>query len=212
MTITFYETGMRTWWQHFSSKPVLRWMQGYDPTHHWWLSTGWAALPLLVLLITMVGFKWKAHLSALLSLSVALVIATVVFHMPVSLAGLAAVYGAGYGLFPIFWIIFPVIFLYQLTVKANRFDLLQGCLIDVTEDSRLQLLLIAFCLGAFFEGAAGFDGDFGIFFYLLSGTYAISSGLMRSFFGMAQVVIQSIVSDLSLRLGPDLVFCDNLND
>ena len=193
MTITFYETGMRTWWQHFSSKPVLRWMQGYDPTHHWWLSTGWAALPLLVLLITMVGFKWKAHLSALLSLSVALVIATVVFHMPVSLAGLATVYGAGYGLFPIFWI-------------------LQGCLIDVTEDSRLQLLLIAFCLGAFFEGAAGFDGDFGIFFYLLSGTYAISSGMMRSFSGMAQVVIQSIVSDLSLRLGPDLVFCDNLND
>ena len=156
MTITFYETGMRTWWQHFSSKPVLRWMQGYDPTHHWWLSTGWAALPLLVLLITMVGFKWKAHLSALLSLSVALVIATVVFHMPVSLAGLAAVYGAGYGLFPIFWIIFPVIFLYQLTVKANRFDLLQGRLIDVTEDSRLQLLLGAFCLGAFFEGAARF--------------------------------------------------------
>ena len=57
-----------------------------------------------------------------------------------------------------------------------------------------------------------FDGDFDILFYLLSGTYAISSGLMRSFFGMAQVVIQSIVSDLSLRLGPDLVFCDNLND
>lgn len=156
MTITFYETGMSIWSQHFSSRPVPRWMQGYDPTHHWWLSTAWAALPLLVLLVTMVGFKWRAHLSALLSLGVALVIAIVIFHMPVSLAGLAAVYGAGYGLFPIFWIIFPVIFLYQLTVKANRFNLLQGCLIDVTEDSRLQLLLIAFCLGAFFEGAAGF--------------------------------------------------------
>ncbi|MEO6983229.1 MAG: L-lactate permease [Edaphobacter sp.] len=141
MTMTFYETGMRLWCQHFSSKPVLHWMQDYDPTHHWWLSTAWAALPLLVLLITMVGFKWKAHLSALLSLGVALVIATVVFHMPVSFAGLAAVYGAGYGLFPIFWIIFPVILP---------------------------------------------DGDFGISFYLLSGTYAISSGRMRSSFGMAR--------------------------
>jgi len=76
--------------------------------------------------------------------------------MPAMLAGLSVIYGAGYGIFPIFWFIFPVIFMYELTVKARRFHLLQECLTNVTEDSRLQLLLIAFCLGAFFEGVAGF--------------------------------------------------------
>lgn len=132
------------------------WAQGYDPTHHWWLSTAWAALPLLILLITIVGLKVKAHRAALLALASSFAIAIFVFHMPVILASVAAAYGAGYGIFPIFWIIFPVIFMYHLTVKARRFDLLQQCMSDITEDSRLQLLLIAFCLGAFFEGAAGF--------------------------------------------------------
>src|SRR5258708_31772673 len=76
--------------------------------------------------------------------------------MPTHLALLSTILGAGYGLFPIFWIVFPVIFMYQLTVRAGRFGLLQECLVGVTEDSRLQLLLIAFIFGAFFEGAAGF--------------------------------------------------------
>jgi lactate permease len=76
--------------------------------------------------------------------------------MPMHLAALSTILGAGYGLFPIFWIVFPVIFMYQLTVRAGRFGLLQECLVGVTEDSRLQLLLIAFIFGAFFEGAAGF--------------------------------------------------------
>lgn len=142
--------------QNLIPAKTAHWAQGYDPTHHWWLSTAWAALPLLVLLITIVGFKLKAHRAALLALATSLAIAIIVFHMPIILASLAAAYGAGYGLFPIFWIIFPVIFMYQLTVKAGRFDLLQQCMSDITEDSRLQLLLIAFCLGAFFEGAAGF--------------------------------------------------------
>lgn len=132
------------------------WHQAYDPAHHWWLSTFWAGLPLLMLLVMLIGFKLKAHLAALVALSVALVVAAAIFSMPVHLALLATVLGAGYGLFPIFWIIFPVIFMYQLTVRAGRFKLLHECLIGVTEDSRLQLLLIAFIFGAFFEGAAGF--------------------------------------------------------
>lgn len=135
---------------------ITPWFQGYNPTHHWWLSTFWAALPLVILLITLVGFKFKAHLAALMSLAIALVIAVSIFHMPTPLAARAAAFGAGYGLFPIFWIVFPVIFMYQLTVRAGRFGLLQECLVKVTDDSRLQLLLIAFIFGAFFEGAAGF--------------------------------------------------------
>ena len=132
------------------------WMQSYDPAHHWWLSTFWAALPLIVLLAAMIGLRLKGHVSALVALAVALVIAIGIFHMPMHLAALSTLLGAGYGLFPIFWIVFPVIFMYQLTVRAGRFGLLHECLVGVTEDSRLQLLLIAFIFGAFFEGAAGF--------------------------------------------------------
>lgn len=132
------------------------WLQQYDPVHHWWLSTLWAAVPFVVLIVALTAFKVKAHLAALGALFVALAVAVAVFHMPLRLALLSTGYGAAYGLFPIFWIIFPVLFLYHLTVRAGRFGLLQECLVGVTEDSRLQLLLIAFIFGAFFEGAAGF--------------------------------------------------------
>src|ERR1700761_1711748 len=86
------------------------WLQAYDPSHHWWLSTFWAALPLLTLLVLLVGFKLKAHVAALMALAVALVVAAAIFHMPMRLTLLATALGAGYGLFPIFWILFPVIF------------------------------------------------------------------------------------------------------
>ncbi len=132
------------------------WPQSYDPAHHWLLSTAWAALPLLVLLVAMAGLRIKGHLAALSGMATALIIALAVFRMPARLAFLATGFGAAYGLFPICWIVFPVLFLYQLSVRAGRFALLQECLIGVTEDSRLQLLLIAFAFGAFFEGAAGF--------------------------------------------------------
>ena len=132
------------------------WRQGYDPTGHWWLSTLLAALPVVALLGSLALLRVKAHIAALLGLLTALVVAVGIFHMPGRLALTAAVYGAGYGLFPICWIVFPVIFLYQLTIKAGRFDALQQSLTNITEDSRLQLVLIAFALGAFFEGAGGF--------------------------------------------------------
>jgi lactate permease len=132
------------------------WLQGYDPTGHWWLSTIFASLPVVVLLGSMAIFRLKAHVSAVVGLATALAVAVLIFHMPGRLALTTAVYGAGYGLFPICWIILPVIFLYQLTVKTGRFVALQQSLTNITDDGRLQLLLIAFALGAFFEGAAGF--------------------------------------------------------
>ena len=142
----------------FRQSPKLtgHWLQGYDPVGSWLLSAALAALPLLVLLVLMAGLKVKGHLAALAGLGTALIIALIVFHMPVRLAILATGYGAAYGLFPICWIIIPVLFLYQLTVRTGRFAQLQDCLVDVTPDGRLQLLLIAFAFGAFFEGAAGF--------------------------------------------------------
>ncbi|HZL26855.1 MAG TPA: L-lactate permease, partial [Acidobacteriaceae bacterium] len=133
-----------------------QWQQIYNPTGHLWASTLLAAFPLVVLLVALVLFRLKAHLAALLAAAICFIVAIAFFHMPLHLAVLSTAFGAAYGTFPIFWIIFPVIFLYQLTVKAGRFGLLQGCITGITQDSRLQLLLIAFALGGFFEGAAGF--------------------------------------------------------
>lgn len=135
---------------------ALPWAQSYDPAHHWLLSAAWAALPLLVLLVLMGGLRLKGHLAALAGMGTALAIALFVFKMPSSMALLATGYGAAYGLFPICWIVFPVLLMYQLVNRAGRFVLLQQFLLGVTADSRLQLVLIAFSFGAFFEGVAGF--------------------------------------------------------
>jgi lactate permease len=142
----------------FQRTPQLTapWPQSYDPAHSWLLSAALAALPLLVLLVAMAGLRIKGHIAALAGLATALLVALLIFHMPVRQAFLATGYGAAYGLFPICWIVFPVLFMYQLVTRTGRFALLQECLVGVTSDSRLQLVLIAFCFGAFFEGAAGF--------------------------------------------------------
>ncbi len=132
------------------------WPQNYDPTGHWQLSTLIAALPVIVLLGSLALLHMKAHYAALLGLATSLIVAIWVFGMPASLAGKTAVLGAAYGLLPIGWIILNVIFLYQLTCDAGLFKVLQESLTGITQDRRLQLLLIAFSFGAFFEGAAGF--------------------------------------------------------
>ena len=141
----------------FRTNPATgKWAQVYDPTGHWWLSTMLAALPVVVLLGAMAVLRIKAHVAAVIGLLTALAVAVAVFHMPVRLALTTTAYGAGYGIFPICWIILPVIFLYQLTVETGRFRTLQQSLANITDDGRLQLLLIAFALGAFIEGAGGF--------------------------------------------------------
>jgi lactate permease len=132
------------------------WPQNYDPAGHWLFSTLIAALPVVVLLGTLALLHMKAHYSALLGLATSLICSIWIFGMPASLAAKTAVLGAGYGLLPIGWIILNVIFLYQLTCEAGLFKVLQESLTGITQDRRLQLLLIAFCFGSFFEGAAGF--------------------------------------------------------
>ncbi|MGD0415063.1 MAG: L-lactate permease [Terriglobales bacterium] len=145
------------------------WAQGYDPTGHWWLSTMLAALPIIVLLGGIALGHVKAHYAALAGLATALLVAILGFHMPARMAGATAVYGAAYGLFPIGWIVLNVIFMYQLTVEAGRFNVLQHSLTGITQDRRLQLLLIAFCFGSFFEGAAGFGTPVAVTAALLIG-------------------------------------------
>ena len=132
------------------------WPQNYDPLGNAFLSTLVAALPVVVLLGAIAWLEIKIHLAALLGLGVALAVALFAFHMPVDAALATAGYGAAYGLFPIGWIILNLIFLYQLTVDKGLFAVLRGSLANLAPDPRVQLVLIAFSFGAFFEGAAGF--------------------------------------------------------
>lgn len=149
-----------------SAKP---WTQGYDPLGRWWLSTICAALPVIVLLGTLGLFHLKAHHSASLGLLSAILVATGLFHMPVKMASITAVYGACYGLFPIGWIVLNVIFLYRMTCETGCFKVLQQSMTAITQDTRLQLLLIAFSFGAFFEGASGFGTPVAVTAALLIG-------------------------------------------
>lgn len=130
--------------------------QVYNPFHSTLLSALVAAIPVVVLLGAIAFLRMKAHIAALLGLIASLAVAIFVFGMPVPMAGMSALFGAAYGLMPIGWIILNLIFLYQLTVDKGYFNILQNSIGAITRDRRLQLLLIAFSFGAFFEGAAGF--------------------------------------------------------
>src|SRR5450756_2745068 len=132
------------------------WNQVYNPFGNATLSTGFAALPVITLLVLIASGKVKAHLAAIVALIVANLIAIYIFTMPANMSLRATVLGAVTGFFPIGWIVLNVIFLYQLTVEKGAFETLQTTIGSVTQDRRLQLLLIAFSFGAFFEGASGF--------------------------------------------------------
>ena len=132
------------------------WNQVYNPLNNSVLSTMAAALPVVTLLVLIASNKVKAHIAAVIALIVANLVAIVIFTMPSSMSLRATVLGAVTGFFPIGWIVLNVIFLYRLTVERGVFETLQTTIGGVTEDRRLQLLLIAFCFGAFFEGASGF--------------------------------------------------------
>lgn len=134
----------------------MPWPQAYDPLHNTWLSALLASLPILILLGSLALLRIKAHFAALLGLTTALSLALFVLAMPPNKALWAAGMGAAYGLFPIGWIIINIIFLYQLTQAKGSFAVMRDSLTGITRDRRLQVLLIAFCFGAFFEGAAGF--------------------------------------------------------
>jgi lactate permease len=132
------------------------WSQVYNPFANAVLSTVAAAIPVVFLLGLIASGRIKVHVAAVVALIVAILVAVFIFTMPAGMALRAAGLGALIGFFPIGWIILNVIFLYRLTVEKGWFSILQTSIAGISPDRRLQLLLIAFCLGAFFEGAAGF--------------------------------------------------------
>jgi len=134
----------------------MTWQQVYDPYHNMVVSTALAAIPVVVMLVGLGFVHLKAHVAAALGLLAAVLVAVFVYGMPAPMAGRAAFLGALTGLLPIGWIILNIIFLQQLTEKNGSFRVLQDSIGSVTQDRRLQILLIAFSFGAFFEGAAGF--------------------------------------------------------
>src|SRR5881398_1310823 len=132
------------------------WNQIYDPLHSPVLSTIAAAIPVVTLLVLIASGRVQAHVAAIIAVIVANLITIFVFTMPANMSIRASILGIVTGFFPIGWIVLNVIFLYQVTVSTGRFELLKRAVGGVTEDRRLQLLLIAFSFGAFFEGASGF--------------------------------------------------------
>jgi lactate permease len=132
------------------------WNQIYNPLGNEWMSTLIAAIPVAILLILIATGKVKAHVAAIVALVAAICVAVFGFTMPGGLAIRASVLGLVTGFFPIGWIVLNVIFLYRLSVEKGSFELLQRTVGGVSPDRRIQLLLIAFSFGAFFEGASGF--------------------------------------------------------
>jgi lactate permease len=140
----------------------VTWNQIYDPLGHWWLSTIVAALPVVVLLGLLAGFKVRAHLCAIAGAATAILCAILVFHMPTQMAVSSFLYGSAYGLLKIVWIVIAAVLLYDISVETGQFEIMKQSVAAITPDRRLQLLLVAFCFGAFIEGCAGFGAPVAI--------------------------------------------------
>jgi lactate permease len=140
----------------------VTWTQVYDPFGHWWLSTLVAAIPIVVLLTLLAGFRVRPHLCAMAGAAAAIIIAIVAFGMPPRLAVISFLYGAAFGFLKIVWIVIAAVFLYDISVDTGQFEIMKQSIAAITPDRRLQVLLVAFAFGAFLEGAAGFGAPVAI--------------------------------------------------
>ena len=140
----------------------MHWTQVYDPFGRWWLSTLVATLPILVLFGLLVGLKVKPHWCAIGGATTAALVAVIFFKMPVVLAVASFAYGVAFGLLKIAWIVLAAVFLYDISVETGQFEIMKESVAGITADRRLQVLLVAFCFGAFIEGAAGFGAPVAI--------------------------------------------------
>jgi lactate permease len=128
-----------------------------------------AVLPILFIFWALIIKKMKGYQASLLAVLIALVIAIIVYRMPIKLALLSSVHGALYGLFPICWIVITAVYLFNITVKSGQLEVIKHFMASITTDRRLQALLIAFSFGSFLEGMAGFGAPVAITAAMLVG-------------------------------------------
>jgi lactate permease len=140
----------------------MQWTQIYDPLGHWWLSTLVAGLPIIVLFGLLAGLRVKPHWCAIAGAATAVAVAIFFFRMPPALAAMSFGYGVAYGVLKIAWIVLAAVYLYDISVETGQFEIMKESVAGITADRRLQVLLVAFCFGAFIEGAAGFGAPVAI--------------------------------------------------
>ncbi len=145
------------------------WSQNYDPAGNVWVSALVALIPILFFFLALTKLRLKGYVAGTITVVLSLAVALLFYRMPVANALAAGVYGFFYGLWPIAWIIVAAVFLYKVSVKTGQFDIIRSSILSVTEDQRLQLILVGFCFGAFLEGAAGFGAPVAITAALLVG-------------------------------------------
>lgn len=145
------------------------WQQFYTPLGSLGFSAIAAVIPIVFFFMALAVFRLKGHVAGTITMLLSVVMAIFAFHMPADMAIASAIYGFGYGIWPIAWIIIAAVFLYKLTVKSGQFEIIRSSVLTITDDQRLQVLLIAFCFGAFLEGAAGFGAPVAITAALLVG-------------------------------------------
>lgn len=145
------------------------WIQNYTPLGSLWLSSLAAVLPVVFFFMALAVWRMKGHVAGTFTVAIALAVAIFAYGMPADMAFAAAGYGFVYGLWPIAWIIVTAVFLYKITVKTGQFDIIRASVLSITDDQRLQMLLVGFAFGAFLEGAAGFGAPVAITSALLVG-------------------------------------------
>lgn len=145
------------------------WTQVYDPVGNIWISALIAALPIIFFFVALTVLRMKGHIAGTITVAISLAVAILFYQMPVGMALMSAVYGFLYGLWPIAWIIVAAVFLYKITVKTGQFEIIRSSVVSITEDQRLQMLMVGFSFGAFLEGAAGFGAPVAITAALLVG-------------------------------------------
>ena len=145
------------------------WTQVYDPFNNIWLSAFIALIPIIFFFLALTAFRIKGHIAATITVMLAMVIAILFYDMPITMVAATTGYGFAFGLWPISYIVIGAVYLYKLSVKSGQFDIIRSSIVSITDDKRIQMLLVAFSFNAFLEGAAGFGAPIAITAALLVG-------------------------------------------
>ncbi|MBF4455640.1 L-lactate permease [Acinetobacter sp. SK-43] len=148
---------------------LQQWQQIYDPMGNIWISSAIALVPIVFFFLALAIFRMKGSIAATITVFLAFLVSLFLYKMPIGMALASMVYGFFYGLWPIAWIIIGAVFIYKISVKTGQFDIIRSSILSITEDQRLQMLLVGFAFGTFLEGAAGFGAPVAITAALLVG-------------------------------------------